>query len=169
MPRISTNSNSSLDSSKIAKLPRIELPKFSGDYLEWQNFRDLFKSIVASDPNLPEVQKMHYLKSSLSGEPAQLIKHLGTTTENYQSAWNILTKRYENLRAIINSYLNNFLSLPAIVNETVKDLKNLRDKTSEAVQALKSLDRNIESDLLVFIVSQKMGKFSLIEWKNTGR
>ncbi|XP_043474987.1 uncharacterized protein LOC122506733, partial [Leptopilina heterotoma] len=163
--RNSTSSNSSLDSSKIAKLPRIELPKFSGDYLEWQNFKDLFQSIVASDPNLPDVQKMHYLKSSLLSEPAQLIKHLGTTPENYQSAWSILTKRYENSRAIINSYLNNFMSLPAIMNETVKDLKNLRDKTSEAVQALKSLGRNIDSDLLVFVVSRKMGKFSLIEWE----
>lgn len=61
----------------------------------------------------------------------KFIKHLGATPENYQSAWSILTKRYKNSRAIINSYLNNFMSLPAIMDETVKDLKSLRDKTSE--------------------------------------
>ncbi|XP_043478769.1 uncharacterized protein LOC122509074 [Leptopilina heterotoma] len=52
------------------------------------------------------------------------------------------------------------------MNETVKDLKNLRDKTSEAVQALKSLGRNIDSDLLVFVVSRKMGKCILCNESN---
>lgn len=34
------------------KLPTIELPKFDGNYELWIPFRDLFESLIASNPNL---------------------------------------------------------------------------------------------------------------------
>lgn len=32
--------------NSYAKLPKIVIPKFSGDYTEWSTFRDLYKSLV---------------------------------------------------------------------------------------------------------------------------
>lgn len=36
-------------------LPRIDLPKFSGSYIEWANFRDLFESLVVNNERLSNV------------------------------------------------------------------------------------------------------------------
>lgn len=54
------------------RLPRIDLSKFSDDYAQWSYFRDLFTSIVMKDNDcLSAVEKLHYLKLSLTGEPVQ--------------------------------------------------------------------------------------------------
>ncbi|XP_025997710.1 uncharacterized protein LOC113006001 [Solenopsis invicta] len=54
------------------KLPNIDLPKFERNYERWIPFRDLFESLIASNNNLPNVQKLHYLPSALSGEAVTL-------------------------------------------------------------------------------------------------
>ena len=46
-------------------LPRLNLPTFSGSYETWLGFHDLFKSLVNDDENLPEIEKLYYLKGSL--------------------------------------------------------------------------------------------------------
>ncbi|XP_043468379.1 uncharacterized protein LOC122502413 [Leptopilina heterotoma] len=90
---------------------------------------------------------------------------MGVTSENYDSAWATLKKRYENQRVIINAHLNSFMSLPVITNESVKDLKILRDSTAEGVQALKTLGHNVADALLVFVVVGKLARPSLVEWE----
>ncbi|EZA55219.1 hypothetical protein X777_05205, partial [Ooceraea biroi] len=52
------------------------LPKFSGNYLEWETFRNTFESLVANNEVLSNTQKFHYLKSGLSGDAALLIANL---------------------------------------------------------------------------------------------
>ena len=57
------------------KMPAISLPKFSGKHTDWIEFRDLFKALVA-DSQYSEVERLSYLKESLSDEPHSLIKWL---------------------------------------------------------------------------------------------
>ena len=57
------------------QLPKITVPKFSGDYKESISFRDLFSEFVVKS-NKPSSSKLSYLKETLSGEPLFLIKKL---------------------------------------------------------------------------------------------
>lgn len=54
-------------------LPRIKLPTFSEDYQLWTSFRDLFATLIRDNTDLTNVEKMHYLKTCVSGEAARLI------------------------------------------------------------------------------------------------
>lgn len=47
------------------ELPRIEIPTFSGNYQEWTAFIDAFTSLVDSNTNVQDVNKLHYLRGSL--------------------------------------------------------------------------------------------------------
>lgn len=47
------------------RLPQITLQSFNGNIDEWLSFRDLFTSLIHGKPELPEVEKLHYLKSCL--------------------------------------------------------------------------------------------------------
>ncbi|XP_036340244.1 uncharacterized protein LOC118749546 [Rhagoletis pomonella] len=47
------------------RLPKMELPTFSGDSTEWIGFFDAFSSLVDCDAALSNVQKLHYLRSCL--------------------------------------------------------------------------------------------------------
>lgn len=78
------------------QLPKRKFPTFSGKITEWQGFDDLFNSILSHTPNLPDVEKFEFLKTSLEGEAQSLVAHLILTAANYHSAWNILRARYGN-------------------------------------------------------------------------
>ena len=50
--------------------------------------------MIHENDSLPEIQKYHYLKSSLSGEAERLVSNLPMTANNYKIAWKLLVERY---------------------------------------------------------------------------
>lgn len=82
--------------SSHVKLPTINIPTFLGAYESWLNFRDTYKSLIHDNYSLSNVQKFHYLRSSLAYEAAEQIQSLETMDANYEIAWSILKDRYEN-------------------------------------------------------------------------
>jgi len=92
-------SNGSHDSRPSAiQLPRITIPSFSGELTQWENFRDVFQSLVADRPDLSNVQKLHYLKANLKGEAGSVLSNVHVTDANYITAWTLLRRRYDNPR-----------------------------------------------------------------------
>ena len=74
----SESNNSGASTSDITKsnlkLPKLELPKFYGDVMEFQNFWDQFEAAVHTNEILPDVQKFTYLRSVLGGVVYQTIE-----------------------------------------------------------------------------------------------
>jgi len=58
------------------QLPKRKFPTFSGFITEWQGFEDFFTSILSHAPDLPDVERFEYLKTSLEDEGLSLIAHL---------------------------------------------------------------------------------------------
>ena len=83
---------------RAGKLPEIELPKFSGSYAEWPTFSELFTSLIIKDAQLLEIDRLHYLRSSLSGEPARRVNAFPLRGSSFQACWDMLTKRFANKR-----------------------------------------------------------------------
>lgn len=101
-------------------LPKIVLPKFTGNYLEWQPFSNLFLSLVADNPTIPDVHKLHHLKTALSGEAAEIVANYKVTAANFDLVWTILKKRYENPTLLLTSYLNEWLAIPPVKDNSVR-------------------------------------------------
>lgn len=106
-------------------LPPISIPKFSGDYITWRQFFDLFCQVVHSQP-LPKVHKMWYLKSNLTGEAEKLIRHLGATEDNYDTAWAMLQDRYNNIRLLSSALMQRLLG-QSYNPSSVGSIRNLHD------------------------------------------
>ncbi|XP_025831672.1 uncharacterized protein LOC108737009 isoform X2 [Agrilus planipennis] len=96
------------------RLPKIELPTFDGSYDKWLNFRDSFISMIDSNPALPVIHKLHYLRSCVRAEAADLIHSLELSEDNYQVAWSLLQERYSNERVIILEHVNEVFTAPTI-------------------------------------------------------
>ena len=79
------------------QLPKINSPPppFSGLIREWESFRDMFRSMIHLHPSLTDVQKLHYLVSSVQGEARSALEGLAPTTANYQLALKLLIERFE--------------------------------------------------------------------------
>ncbi|XP_073967600.1 uncharacterized protein [Choristoneura fumiferana] len=92
--------NKSSSSCNELKLPQIQIPSFSGNYAEWQAFHDLFTVLIDTNTSLQNVQKLHYLKASLKGDAEVLLRQFSITEDNYDEAWSVLKRRYDNKRYV---------------------------------------------------------------------
>ncbi|XP_043498831.1 uncharacterized protein LOC122522094 [Polistes fuscatus] len=94
-------------------LPNISLPKFSGAFSDWRPFEELFSSMIKNNPDLSQVEKLHYLRTSLEGEAAKVISNLKLSADSFDIAWNRLSDRFDNKRLLILAHLDRLMALPA--------------------------------------------------------
>ncbi|XP_060588880.1 uncharacterized protein LOC132744245 [Ruditapes philippinarum] len=159
------NGNSSLqnvstfhsNTSLYQRLPKLSLPVFSGDILEWQSFWDAFDSSVHQNPNLTEVQKFNYLKTQLEGSAANVIQGFALTHANYIQAVDLLKERFGQSHKIIHAYIQALLNLPAPSN-TLHSMRNYNDKLEAYIRGLESLGQcqNTYGTLLVPVIIDKL-------------
>ena len=87
------------------KLPTIEVPKLGVHITEFKHFHDTFSSLIIDNRGLDDVQKFHYLLSSVTIEAHHLIQNLLVTQQNLYVARNLLCDRYNNERLIAAAHV----------------------------------------------------------------
>ena len=108
------------------RLPKLTLPTFKGDVLEFPSYWELFQANVHNLTSLTDVQRFSYLKTTLEGEPAKLIANLEMTSRNYNSAIATLKDRYGDKQRIIEAHYQKLLSLES-KTESYQHLKDFFD------------------------------------------
>lgn len=106
--------NQSVEFVDHIKLPKLELPKFSGNLADWIEFRDSYESIIHSNTTISNTQKFHYLKSCLRGEAALILKSVIVSDEGYETAWKTICANYCNERLIIVEYFDKLYNLKQV-------------------------------------------------------
>lgn len=135
------------------KLKPIEIPKFSGSIKNWTTFSGLFKTMVIDDASYKDIERMQYLKTSITGEAAKLISTMDISPGNFERAWAILVNRYENKRAIRNTYVETMLELPTITKESSMQLRESYDKSKECVELLSNVSKE---QIILYILIKKL-------------
>ena len=155
------------ENTQRAKLPKIELKTFSGDLEDWLSFKNLFTSLIHNVTSLPKVEKLHYLRSVLKNEAAQLIQQLELTDQNYDIAWDLLHKRYHNRKLITQRHIKLLFEQSKLTKEDRVALKELLDTTQKHVRALQALNHPVESwdALLIHVVTSKLDSTTLRAWE----
>ena len=106
-----------MSSQPKAKLPKLALPKFRGEVTQWQNFWDSFNSAIHVNQQLSLIDKFNHLHSLLEGQAARAIQGLTRTEANYNSAIEILQKRFGKPQNIISKHMDEMLKIPGCVND----------------------------------------------------
>ncbi|KYN17844.1 hypothetical protein ALC57_09837 [Trachymyrmex cornetzi] len=147
-------------------LPRIDIPKFSGNPEDWLSFKDLFTSLVIAIRSLSSVEKLQYLKTSLVGTAAQLLRNMSVTGDNFQRAWDALIAFYENKRMLVNTALNS-LSLKRMTKELAGELERLYTSIMQIYRSLENLQRPVShwDDFLIFIAVQRLDSETVKTWE----
>lgn len=113
---------STSESNNHVRLPKLNLPKFSGKYEDWFLFYDTFNSVINVNQELSCVQKFQYLKSAVTGEASDIIQSLELLEQNYEIAWNLLKQRYDNKSTVVNAHLRALFELPSIAKKNASEL-----------------------------------------------
>ncbi|XP_065883974.1 uncharacterized protein [Dysidea avara] len=127
-----------------ARLPKLEIPVFSGEPLDWQPFWDCFAAAIDTNPSLSGVQKLSYLRAQLRGEASRVITGLPLTNLNYNHSVTLLKERYGQSQKIISAHIQALLDLPKPSNK-LASLRFFHDTVETHVRCLESLGKSPES------------------------
>ena len=119
--------------SSQLKLPKLVLPKFSGDPTTWNAFWDMISAHIHNNEELSSITKFSYLVGCLEREAANTVKGLSLSDANYDTALEILKTRFGRKELIIHDHIKALLHLqhlklePHKSSEYVSELWKFRD------------------------------------------
>ncbi|KRY76216.1 hypothetical protein T4B_6818 [Trichinella pseudospiralis] len=113
-----------------ARLPRCDLPKFSGDFTEFRVFWDQFDYRVHQRRDLSNVAKMTYIWGCLTGKAADVISSLSSSNADYEVALNRLREEFDRPAKVIRHQIKKLVQAPP------KDVYDYLRRTVDALTAL---------------------------------
>nr|XP_033335205.1 uncharacterized protein LOC117225637 [Megalopta genalis]XP_033335206.1 uncharacterized protein LOC117225637 [Megalopta genalis]XP_033335207.1 uncharacterized protein LOC117225637 [Megalopta genalis]XP_033335208.1 uncharacterized protein LOC117225637 [Megalopta genalis] len=151
-------------------LPKIDLPQFDGRLERWITFKDTFQNTIHAHPHLTDVQKLSYLRLSLTGKAASAIDSLPISENNYKAAWEQLVEDYDNTRALVLRHTSLLIDTPAMPDNSADSIRDLVNHMQAHIRSLQALGRsreNIAHDLLTNIAIAKMNPDTRKTWETT--
>jgi len=127
----------------------------------------MFASIIHSDIKIDSIAKFHYLQSSLTGEALKVLDGLEISAINYEAAWELLNKRYQNNNLMIHKHIAGLFEQPRITNENHESLRKMVDAVRGHMRALIALKQPVKQwdSLLIYLISDKLDTSSKGEWE----
>lgn len=105
------------------KLPKLELPTFNGDILQWKNFWEQFCVSIHDWTTIPKEEKLMYLQNAIRDKTAKnLIAGLTKLSEHYDKAVQCLKERYDRPRQIHQMHVRRIIEAPSLKDGTGKEI-----------------------------------------------
>lgn len=154
--------------STQARLPKIDLPIFSGDYLTWMSYQDMFVSLVHNNQGLSDVQKYCFLKGSCKGTPLDIVNEYPATDSSYALAWTALHRRYHNKRKIVDTIFKKLFSIPSSDGSS-KSIQCILDTTRTSIALLRTLEINTSGEhaMLIYMMVNRLDTQTRKEWEQS--
>ena len=120
------------------KLPKLHLPKFSGDITKFKSFWDSFDSAIHKNPDLSLIDKFNYLRALLDGPAATTIQGLSLSEANYTAAVEFIQERFDKTKQIIAAHVDELIHTPACSGDKAAQVCALYNKINVHVTDCKS-------------------------------
>ena len=144
----------------MLKLPKLVIPRFSGEVTKFRSFWDSFDSAIHRNNTLSVIDKFNYLHRLLEGPAAKSIQDLALSEANYEAAIVILQDRFGKTQQIISAHMDELLRLSSCSGDHISQLRSIYDKISTNICGLESL--SIKSDQYgSFLIPVIMSKLPL--------
>ncbi|XP_060861320.1 uncharacterized protein LOC132938478 [Metopolophium dirhodum] len=137
-------------------LPRIEIPKFDGNIIEWCSFRDMFTSLVHVNEHYTDIKRFHYLLCYLLGPALTIVKAVPLTADNYSIAWNALKDRYDNKRLLVTAHIEKLFAFAPLTKESPASLSLFVNTFRENVSAIQALGVSDFAGFLLFYIGSRV-------------
>ena len=139
------------------RLPKLEIPSFSGETLKWTEFWDSFEATIHRNTSLSDVEKLNYLMSKLSGQAKNSVSGIQLSNENYAVAVELLKERYGDTQAVVTSHYTELINLKSAPNNP-QGLRNLYNQIERHLRSLKALAQDTEQEAFISMITAKLPK-----------
>jgi hypothetical protein len=148
------------------KLPKLDVPVFDGDLLNWRQFWEQFCISVHNRHDLADSEKLVYLQTALkSGSAKATIEGLSRTGEHYTEAIECLKSRYDRPRLIHQAHVKQILDTPSLKEGSGKELRRLHDTIQQHLRALKSMEYEPSAPFITSVIELKLDPLTMFEWQ----
>ena len=139
-------------------LPKLDLPSFSGNYLDWISFFDRFKGAVIDNVQLTNSLRLQYLTSVMKGEASKMLTSITVTDDNFNVAMEFLPNRYDNKRLILRAHVHGIVSYRPVSNENTRELRKLVDTMKENRVSHRNMGQPVEHQhpFFVYLIAEKL-------------
>lgn len=148
-------------------LPKLNLPVFSGEYLEYPRFIDSFNALVhnVQSRNMTDTRRFGLLKSTLSGKALEAIANLPLVPGNYPVALEILKERFYKQRLIFTSYVRKLWDTQKATSTS--SLRNLCDTYMSIQKGLELIatPQQITCGIMIQLLLTKCDSKTVEEWE----
>ena len=119
-----SNTSTPQPTSINARLPKLEVRKFNGKVHEWQEFWGSFQNAIHDNAQLSVVDKFCYLRELIEGSAKATIAEFSLTADNYNTAVELLGRRFGKKVAIEQAHVSQLLNVQSVYS--AKDVRGLR-------------------------------------------
>ena len=150
----------------VCKLKKLEIPKFNGDIMVWDQFWDRFKTAVHENKKLTCAEKWEYLHQALMGGPARdSLSGFSRSEGQYDDAVKWLMERYHQPREVIKQHTRAIMECQATKEGDPKELRRIYTVWSQHTRALEELGHKMDPAILTCLLELKLDKQTLAKWK----
>ncbi|CAG4938759.1 unnamed protein product [Parnassius apollo] len=140
-----------------SRLPKLELLKFHGDVLRWQEFWDRFYSSIHVKL-IRNVDKLAYLQSCLEGEAKDAVAGLEITNDNYEIALiHFLKDRFGSKAIVVDAHYKELYHMQA-KNSSIKESRRKLNEIDRNLRVLQSLGENVIGAYLRKVIIEKFSE-----------
>ena len=151
---------------KGVKLPKLDVPTFDGNILNWRSFWEQFRISVHDRSNLSDSEKLVYLQHSLkNGSAKSVIEGLSRSGEYYAEAIECLRSRYNRPRLIHQTHVRMILEAPPLKDGSGKELRHLHDTVQQHLRALKAMEYEPSGSFITSVLELKLDVNTMFEWQ----
>ena len=157
-------------SEPTIELPKINIPTFDGDTLNWVTFWEQFDIAIHSNKKLHDVQRLAYLRDAVEAGPAKdVIKGLSHSAGSYEQAVECLRQRYDKPRLIHQSHVRAIVEAASIKSGNAKELRLLHDVVNQHVRSLRTIKGDTFEAFVSSSVEMKLDRASKFAWQQSVR
>ncbi len=100
------------------KLPKLDIPKFNGNFLHFRTWWESFDSSVHSRPHMSNRAKFEYLRMYTTGDAELAIKGYKLTGDNYLTCIDLIKERFGKNDFIISAHYDALSKIPPCIDNT---------------------------------------------------
>ena len=136
------------------KLPKLVLPTFGGEPLDWEPFWQQFNSTVGSQ-TIPAVQKLAYLRSCLKDAALRAVEGYGITEANYQLVTDALKERFGKQRIREEALQSELINLRR-ADESTPELRRVSEAIEKICMQLVRMGQEENNPFILTTIKSKL-------------
>lgn len=141
--------------ASAARLPKLDLPRFNGDLLEWPTFWEFYYNAIHTNPKIGNRERFTYLHTCLEGPAKQTIEGLSLTDKNYGIAIDLLKERFGKEDAIKQALHKELRELKK-PDSSAAGLRRFLQRLERLCRQLEEFGEELDSNEILFNLQAKL-------------